>query len=248
VQQLEPRFGTAPWHGAAAIVGLALILSVPGTALAQVGHRPESSPYSDLRIGQTVTLMSGYLAGGRGKAGVGPSGGPLGGLRWDIHVGGAASLFLGAYMFDLERTLLDPAQPPDTRFLGTASQSVAMLEGGANLILTGEKTWHGFAPYVGAGLGVAFGGEVPEDTSGFTFGTKFHVGPALGFRFFVNRRLHFRVEGRDVLWRLTYPGSFFTPPTSDPNGDPILNPQDTTDSQWTHHPVLMFGLGYTIRL
>ena len=232
----------------ALLIGVGLAVTLPGSGVAQVGHSPESSPYNDLRISQTVTLMSGYLSGGRGKAGVGPSDGLLGGVRWDIHVGGAASLFLGGYMFDLERRVLDPTQPPETRMLGTASQSVIMVDGGVNLILTGEKTWHGFAPYVGANLGVVFGGEVPEDSSGFRFATKFHAGPALGIRLFVNRRFHLRVEARNVLWRITYPNSFFAPPENAPGADPILNEVDTSNTQWTHHPVLMFGLGYTLRL
>ena len=45
----------------AALVTLAA-LSAPATARAQVGHLPEKSPYEDVKIGQTLTVMGGWLA------------------------------------------------------------------------------------------------------------------------------------------------------------------------------------------
>jgi len=168
-------------------------LLVSSPLAAQVGHEPESSPYRDLRIKQTITGFGGYMWGGEGKPGVGPGDGPLGGLRWDVHLGGLASLFLGASVADLERVLLDPSKPLDTRVVGTTSQSVTVIDGGVNLLLTGRKTWHGLMPYIGAATGIAIGGSVPEDSlTNYMFGTKFHFGPTAGFRFFLNRRLHLR--------------------------------------------------------
>jgi hypothetical protein len=173
----------------------------------------------------------------------------LGGLRWDIHVGSAATLFLGGYASDLERQLVNPAEPPETRYFDTAQQRVFLVEGGINFMLTGRKTWRRLAPYVGAALGMAFGGSVPKDTlSGFRFGTKFQFGPVVGLRIVVNRRVHLRVEGQDILWRLTYPNPFFEPPRNAPTTAPVLDPAFNTGSQWTHHPTIKFGLGYTIRI
>jgi hypothetical protein len=230
------------------VVGAALIFTAAGAqaTLAQVGHRPESSPYRDLRIKQTLTFMGGLLTGGGGKAGVGPSSGPLGGVRWDFHVGSSIALFLGGHASDLERRLINPIEPPGGgRELGTAQQNVWMAEGGINLLLTGRKTWHGFAPYAGAAFGMVFGTEVPED-SVFTFGRKFHIGPAAGIRFFLNRRFHIRLEARDIIWRMTYPQVFLTIPEGEPQ-IPVIDGDVSTLAEWVHHPTFFIGLGWTLR-
>lgn len=230
-----------------AFTAASLVLSAAAPAGAQVGHRPESSPYRDLRIKQTVTFMSGYLMGGRGKAGVGPSAGPLLGLRWDAHVGASLALYLGGAGSDLERRLINPTLPPGGgRDLGTAQQNVWMAEGGINLLLTGRKTWRGFAPYAGAGLGMVFGTEVPED-SVFTFGRKFHIGPTAGVKYFLGRRFHIRLEARDVIWRMTYPQVFLTVPEEEPR-TPVIDGDVSTLAEWVHHPTFFIGLGWTLRL
>ena len=158
-------------------------------------------------------------------------------------------MFLGASASILERQLVNPDEPPDTRYFDTANQQVYLVNGGVNFMLTGRKTWRGLAPYLGATLGMAFGGSVPEDTlSGFRFGTKFQLGPVLGVRIFPNRRIHLRIEGQDILWRLTYPNRFFEPPANAPGAEPVLDPTENTSGQWTHHPTIRFGIGYTIRI
>jgi hypothetical protein len=214
---------------------------------AQVGHDPFSSPYRDLRLKHTLTFFGGYITSGEGRADVGPSNGALAGVRWDIHVGGATSLFLGVAGAAAERNLVDPTLPPDTRYFATASQQLFILDGGFNLILTGRKTWHGLAPYVGGSMGMVLGAAVPQDTvSGFTFNNKFQLGPQIGIRFFPTRRVHLRIEGRNVMWRLKYPGAFFSRPLTDPSAASVLDPVTTKNSEWVHHPVLKIGLGWTL--
>jgi hypothetical protein len=222
-------------------IGITCLSLLSAPALAQVGHVAESSPYKDMRIKQALVFYGGYLSGGRGSAGVGPSAGPLGGVRWEVTVGAPSVLFLGVTFTNLERALVNPADPPDTRFFGVANQQIVMLNGGFNMVLTGRKTWHGFAPYAGFITGVAFGGAVPEDSSGFNFKTKFHVGPTVGLRIHPSPRFHIRIEGRATLWKL------FNDPTNAPGTDPLLDPILETDSDWTIHPTLLFGIGYTLR-
>ena len=228
-------------------IGAAATLAVCHPVQAQVGHLPESSPYKDMRIKQTISFVGGYLAGGRGSAGVGPSGGTLAGLRWDITVGAPTVLFLSVMRADLERRLVNPDDPPATRFFGSAGQDVYVVDGGFNLMLTGRKTWRGLAPYFGGSLGVAFGGAFPEDSSGFRFGNKFQVGPALGVRIHPSRRLHLRIEGRNILWRLNYPQRFFQDPANAP-GEPLLDINVQRPNEWVHHPTLVLAIGYTLRL
>src|SRR2546430_13795010 len=73
------------------------------------------------------------------------------------------------------------------------------------LILTGRKTWRGFAPYVGGVLGVAIGGTSPRDTSGHKFGTKITAPPNVGLRWDPARRLSIRGDVPPALWKLYYP-------------------------------------------
>ena len=84
---------------------------------------------------------------------------------------------------------------PEERELGWTTQTVMMADVGLNLVLTGQKSWHGFAPFIGASMGIAIGGDVPADSlSGYEFNTKFIVTPAIGFRWHPIRRIGLRVE------------------------------------------------------
>ena len=61
--------------------------------------------------------------------------------------------------------------------------------------LSGGKSWHRIAPFVGAGVGLAFAKATPADTSQYEFGRKFYLAPSVGFRFFITDRLHLRGGG-----------------------------------------------------
>ena len=77
------------------VAALAAVTSLfaPTAARAQVGHLPDKSPYEDVKIGQTLTVMGGWLAVQRDLADVAPKSSWMTGLRYDIGVGGPASLF-----------------------------------------------------------------------------------------------------------------------------------------------------------
>lgn len=226
------------------LLSLALVAGVPGTARGQVGYAPTRSPYRDLTTKYMVSLTGGYSWGGGGKTGVGPGEGQVYGGRVDVHLAGPGTVQFGINVGNLDRVLIDPAQGPDDRVLGTVKQSVLMGEVGLNLVLTGEKTWHGIAPYIGLALGLAVGGNVPEDSlSGYEFNTKFIADPQIGVRWHMTRNISVRVEFRDPIWRLSYPERFFVAPDDFPD-DPVLDPQFNKNTQWTHNPMLLFSLGY----
>ncbi len=220
----------------------------PAVLAGQVGHAPESSPYKDLRAKHVLSLSAGYLGGSAGAAGVGPTDGPLFGARLDLLLGGPAEVFFGLDVADLSRLVLDPTKGAASRVKGTFNQSVIIGEAGLAMRLTGQKTWNGLVPYFGLGLGVAFGSGVAQDSSTFEFGTKFHVDPRLGIRWFPTDRINFRFEFRDVVWRLRYPALFFDPPVEAPEEPSLLDPVTMDDTEWTHHPTLVISLGYAIRL
>ena len=61
-----------------------LLLASAGSAAAQVGHDPNSSPYRSLRYGQFVGFNAGYFNGSGGELGLAPHKGMTGGLRYDF--------------------------------------------------------------------------------------------------------------------------------------------------------------------
>ncbi len=225
-----------------------VVLAAAPALEAQVGHPPGSSPYRDLRVRNLLSLQAGYMGGSGGSAGVGPVDGYYGGARFDLHFGGPLAFSVGAGAARLDRLLLDPNEGPDARVIGTGQQTVVLADVGIDFYMTGGKTWRGFAPYVGAGLGLAFGSRVPEDSSQFEFGTRFQFAPHIGFRWHGGGRLSLRVEARDVIWRLRYPTVFFDEPPNAPGEPPILDRQTMGSAEWTHVPMVTFSIGYALRL
>ncbi len=233
-----------PAHARSAWLSFALSVAAAQTVLGQVGHAPSSSPYRDLTTKYMVSATGGYSWGGGGKVGVGPGEGSVFGGRVDVHLAGPGTVQVGLNVGNLDRVLIDPTQGPEDRVLGTVKQSVAMAEVGLNLVLTGAKTWHGFAPYIGLALGLAIGADVPADSlSGYDFNVKFLADPQIGLRWHLTRHISVRFEARDVIWRLSYPDRFFNAPPGYPD-DPVLDPQFNKNTQWTHNPMLLFSLGY----
>jgi len=215
---------------------LALTLTRPAALMGQVGHPPESSPYSDLHKGNSFTVLGGRFLGGGGSLGVGPNSGYTFGIRYDLWASRALALGLGVERGNLQRLIVDPTQPVAQRVSGPVGQKVTFAEAFITLNLTGGKTWHGFAPFTGIVGGVAFAESTPADTSAYNFGKKFFFAPAAGFRMFLGDRLHLRAEVRGSFWRLAYPSSFQTG----------ITPVTSNVSEWTLTPWFVVGLGLII--
>jgi hypothetical protein len=214
----------------------ALALLCPALAMSQVGHAPQSSPYHDLAKGSSFTIVGGRFLGNGGRIGVGPRDGYTYGVRFDFHASRPLAFGLGVERGNLERLLVDPTQPVAQRVSGPVDEKVTFAEGLITLNLTGGKTWHGFAPFVGLVGGAAFGTRIAADTSGYNFGTKGFFAPSTGFRMFLGDRLHLRGEVRANFWKLSYPTSFRT------GTEPV-----TADaSEWNLSPWFVVGLGFIL--
>jgi len=232
------------WLRPAAALGAAFLLSVlpsfrPSVA-AQVGYEPGHSPYRDIPRGGVTLLAFGYLGGSRGSVGVGMSNGPTGGLRYETALGGAIGVSFGLAYARSTRFVVDPYKDTLSRKSGPYDNAVVLADAGLQLVLTGKKTWRGFAPYLGGALGVAVGGRSPRDTSRYDFGTKFAVMPEAGIRWYPVRRVSVRVDFRAVGWKVTYPATYKYPY----NQTPVLEPTAPL-SEWTWHPWVTLGLGWT---
>jgi hypothetical protein len=226
--------------GIIAMLGALAGVCTPRAAWSQVGHLPERSPFRDLEVRHALVLQGGYLTGSGGRASAGPTDGPMATLRYTIHLGGPVEAILGVAGADLQRVVHNSGLPPDT-----VGQSVLLGEAGFGFLITGEKTWHGLVPYVAATMGAAFGGSVPSDSSGFEFRTRFHFGPQVGIRWYATRKVSLRLEGRDLMWRLRYPASYYVLDLSSGVLPPLL-PTDP-DREWVHNLSLTLALGFAIR-
>jgi hypothetical protein len=222
------------------IMALAL---APAGVLAQVGHPPKSSPYRDIRKGHTFTAMGGYFKGDGGRFGIGPHGDYVFGARYDIRSASAFQIGIGVYHGSLNRLIVNPFVVLANRVTGPVKQSVTFAEIALQFNLTGGKTWHRLAPFVGASAGLAFSSSTPTDTSGYNFGNKLYLAPTFGLRFFLTDRLHLRAEARANFWKLNYPDSFRLPPTEDPTAPPVAGGGSLTE--WVSSRWLQAGLGYS---
>jgi hypothetical protein len=228
---------------AAAMVAAAVLLTAhPFHRLsAQVGHDPAHSPYGDVRRGGVAVVTFGYLGGGRGSVGVGLSNGVTGGIRYEPQLG-AIGASLGLAYGRTTSFVADPTKDSLSRKSGPFDNTVVLADAGLQLVLTGRKTWHGFAPYVGGALGVAVGSTVARDTSGYQFGTKITLAPNAGLRWYPARRLSVRGDFRLLLWKLKYPVSYKVPNAID--GGRVL-PVTAALDEWTAHPWATIGVGWT---
>lgn len=214
---------------------------------AQVGYAPGDSPYRDIRKGHTLTAQGGYFGGSGGELNMGPHNGTVYGGRYDIRTGSTIQLGLGISYGTLERFIVDPFVSLANRKTGPVPQSVTFADFAVQFNMTGGKSWHRLAPFLGAVVGLAFAEDTPADTSGYDFGNKFYLAPTAGFRFFLSDRIHIRTEIRGIFWHLDYPNSFQAEPREEPgtieNPNAVIVGDDLSD--WTSSPWVQVGIGYS---
>jgi len=230
-------------------VVVAVFLSVGPTVRpsdGQVGHDPASSPYHDILLHSGPVFFAGHLSGDRGNAGAGMSNATTFGARYEIPAGRSLHFqFTGAYLHG-DRFIINPRADSSSpaRRAGPFKSDLALVEVGMQLRLTGGKTWHGLAPYVGTGLGMMFDVSSPGDTtkSGYQFGTKLTIAFATGVRWYPARRVMISGDVRAHFWRLKYPVSFHDSSLA-PDGSRVI-PLSQPLSDWTLHPWISLGIGW----
>jgi hypothetical protein len=241
------RWGASGKAGVRAVVAVLALVIGAAPLGAQVGHAPDKSPYRDIRKGHTFTALYGKFGGSGGEFGIGPHDGPTYGFRYDIRTGSTVQLGLGFAHGSLDRLIVDPFVELANRVSGPVKQSVNFAEVNLQLNLTGGKTWHRLAPFVGSGVGLTFPSSTPQDTSRFSLGHKIYLAPFTGVRIFVTDRLSLRGEARVAFWKLKYPTTFENEPVLEP-GTPEHSNAVITDGnlqEWTTSSWLTVGLGYS---
>ena len=230
---------------------LATAALAPASAFAQVGHEPRSTPYRDIRKGHTFTATYGQFGGSGGRFGIGPHDGPVYGFRYDVRTGSTIQFGLGFARGDLERLIVDPFVELANRVSGPVKQTVTFAELNLQFNLTGGKTWHRLAPFVGTGVGMTFPSGTPADTSRFELGHRIYLAPYAGVRIFLADRLSLRGEARAAFWKLKYPSTFQDEPALEPGNPPDNSNAVITDgrvNEWTTSSWLLVGLGYSFSL
>lgn len=205
---------------------MATLLSLASQAAAQdgVGVPPSKSPYRDLVYGHTITAVAGYLDGGGGKLGLGPHDAWTFGAKYQLRSTKFIAIGIEGTTGMATRNVIDPLDPDGEYLQGEADQRITILQAMLQLNLSANKTWNRLAPYAGLGVGAAFGGNVPQDSSGYKFGTKVVLTPYLGVRLMPRPRFGIRIEARAPFWKLTYPASLRDP--EDPEAATV------TASEW----------------
>lgn len=226
-------------------ISLSVIPSFPLSA--QVGHDPGASPFRDVPLRPMPVVFGGYLSGDQGRVGAGMSNALTVGARYEIPAGRSLLFQFTAAYLSGDRFILDPRADSTSpaRRTGPFKSEVALAEIGLQLRLTGAKSWHGWAPYVGTGLGLMFDVNSPGDTtgSGYKFGTKLTIAGATGVRWYPSRRFVIYAEARAHLWRLKHPASFHDD-TQASDRSTVL-PLTVPVNDWTLHPWFSLGIGWT---
>jgi hypothetical protein len=216
----------------------ALALLVASPAIAQVGHEPAASPYTDLEYRQELTPYGGYASARLDPAGVTPRSATVAGLRYELYLAGPVSLTSDLSGMFADRTVLDPTKPRAQRVIGTESAPVYGLDVGIALGLTGRKSWHHVAPQIRAGIGVVHS-QAADDTTGYKFGTPFAISLGGGLKFVGRGRLQVRADVGTRLFKQKYPDAYYR--TTSDNTAVLV---DTPRSVWTRHSLLTVGVSF----
>jgi hypothetical protein len=221
------------------LTAAAAVALLASSAQAQVGYDPERSPFRDVEYRQELTLLTGYYAASADPAKVAPQSGPMLGLRYDVRIGGPASLTARAAGVFSERNIVNPALPVGAgRAVGTESWPLYLADLDITIALTGQKSYHHLVPVVSFGGGIASDFK-SEDVGGFNVGTTFALNFGGGVRWVPGGSFQLRADVTDHLYQISYPGSYFKSTT----GTPVLGPAQP-ESVWKHNAAMTVGASY----
>jgi hypothetical protein len=208
---------------------------------AQVGHVPQRSPYTDLEYRQEATFFGGYYNAGEDRVGVAPGSGPMFGVRYDLRLGGPASLTSKFAYVRGERTVIDPRRPADDRVVENgAAWPVYMADVGISLNLTGQRSYRRIVPFINGAVGVASDLKGSADVGAWKFGTPFAFSLGGGIKWVPAGNLQARLDVFDQLYQIKYPNSYYVTAS---DGTSVLQTRDGK-SDWTSNLGLTLGVSY----
>lgn len=216
----------------------ALLCALP--AAAQVGYEPARSPYQDLEYSQEITPTFGWLRARHDPAGVAPRSAAMAGLRYELSLTGPLALSSEFTRSVSQRDVIEPSRIASRRAQGTEDAPVNSLDLALALNLTGRKSWHRLVPQLRGGLGLV-NSAAKDDSSGFSFGTRFAFVVGGGLKFVPSGgRLQLRADITDRIFKLGYPDSYYRLASD----NTAVLPLSTAKSFYTHHTALTVGVSY----
>lgn len=200
-------------HPHAPVVIAALLCGMASVPLHAQGI---DSPYRFVEETQSAGVFGGYALTNEGALGLGPSSGPLAGLRYSLRINGPFTLEGETAYLPTSRTVVDTATVDGERnVLGDADLPLLLLDASLRFNVTGPRTYHDLLPYVlvGGGGVIALDGEDTLDREldpgvAFDFGTTFAAHIGAGVEWYVTRRIGIRADAKDVFWQIEAPSAF----------------------------------------
>ena len=210
-------------------------------ARAQIGHVPQRSPYVDLEYRQEATVFGGYYSAGVDEVGVAPKSGPMFGVRYDLRLGGPASLTSRFAYVAAQRDIIDPRRPVATRVVqADASWPLYMMDVGIALNLTGQRSFHRLVPFVNGSIGVASDLKGGSDVGAWSFGTPFALSLGGGIKWVPSGNIQTRIDFSNQLYQIKYPSSYFV--TS--SDGTAVRELGSEKNDWTSNIGLSIGVSY----
>jgi hypothetical protein len=205
---------------------LLLAALVLGAATAEAQSIPSPIRYLDESHG--LGVFAGYLrpnphvhVNDSTTLEIGPQAAPIVGARYQLRFGGPLAGHVAAAYTPAQRnqwimgvgTDTTAVEPVDTG--EQVAANLILVDAGLHFGFTGQRAWHGLAPYAQllGGLVVNLSGasdvelRVPVNER-FELGPSFALGAAIGTDIYPTDRLSLRVELSNRLWRMTMPAGF----------------------------------------
>ena len=221
-----------------ALVLVAVMSGSTTAAWAQVGYPPDRSPYKDRDYNREWTYFGGHFSAERDPLGVAPTEGPMGGVRWQMHLTGPAYFGIRLAGASVDRRIIDPAKRLEEREVGTEKVPMAFADLQLEMSLTGHKTWRGFAPFLNGGVGVVADLRGDSDVGNYRFGVPFTMTLGTGVSWTPTRNWSVRLDWSHYIYRIGYPTDYYLKVTEDPA--PL--PAGAARSYWRRNPALLIGV------
>jgi hypothetical protein len=219
-------------------------VAVSTTARAQVsvGYAPSASPYRDLEYHQEFTAFGGYFNAAKDPAGLAPKAAPMGGIRYEITVGGPLQLVARFAETLSKRNVIDPTKPAASRALGSLDWPVYLADVGFSLNLTGQRSWHGIVPVTSMGAGVATDAGKKVDADPYRLGTTFAISYGAGLRFVPGGRFQVRADAGSYMYQIKYPAGYYIKASDDTQ----VLPDSQSKSFWKRNGAYTIGVSYLL--
>jgi len=200
------------------------------------------SPYRFLDSKQEAGVFGGYISPSTGRFGFGPGPAPAWGARYGINFSGPFGLDATVTHSPSQRDIVDPGRVEGDRVVGEVQSHLVMIDGRLRFSLTGDRTWHGFSPFVGVGGGLIFDAANDESDAEliladdrFNFGTSFVGILAGGLRWLPGERLLIRGDFSLSIWQLETPRGY---------SDPEREFTGVDEKEWVGGPSFALGIGF----